>query len=135
MTFFHYYFFNSKLFLTCFLQFFFIKRSNNFFSFKICNNIFHDTVLFNFFNYKNFFRPVWNIAFCKNVFIFWYSNNINNFKFRILIINFFTSVNVYAWFYISIFILIVLWYVSMYLLTISSSLLIYIFFDIEVIYL
>ena len=33
-----YYFFNSKLFLICFLEFFFIKPSNNFFSFKNTNN-------------------------------------------------------------------------------------------------
>ena len=34
-----YYFFNSKLFLICFLQFIFVKRSNNFFTFQITNNI------------------------------------------------------------------------------------------------
>ena len=33
------YFFNSKLFLVCFLQFFFVKSSKNFFSVKITNNI------------------------------------------------------------------------------------------------
>ena len=43
-----YYFFSSKLFLICFLQFFFIKRSNNFFAFKITNNICPRHSIFNF---------------------------------------------------------------------------------------
>ena len=34
------------------------------------------------------------------VFVFWYSNNITNFKFEILIINFFVRVHICVWFYI-----------------------------------
>ena len=87
---------NSKLFLICFLQLFFSKRSNNFFIFKIASNIWPRNSIFNFCNNKSFFRPIKNIVFCKNVFVFWYSNNITNFKFRIFIINFFTWVNIYV---------------------------------------
>ena len=47
-----YYFFNSKLFLICFEQFFFGKRSKNFFAFKITNNICPRHSVFNFFNHK-----------------------------------------------------------------------------------
>ena len=53
----------------------------------------HGTFFLSFFNYKNFFRPIWSIEFRKNVFAFWYSNMINNLKFRIFIINFFARVN------------------------------------------
>ena len=62
--------FNSKLFLICFLQSFFVKRCNNSFVFKITNNICPRNSVFSFFNNKNVFRPIWNIAFSKNVFIF-----------------------------------------------------------------
>ena len=56
---------------------------------------------FNFFN-KYFFRPIWNIDFSKNVFLFWYSSIISNFKFRtFLIIYLFIKVNIYAWLYIN----------------------------------
>ena len=48
-------------------------------------------------------RPIWNITFCKNVFVFWYFNNMTNFKFRILIINFVITVNLCASFYINRF--------------------------------
>ena len=86
---------------------------------------------FKLFNHKNFFRLIWNIAFCQIVFIFWNSNNITNFKFRVFIINFFTRDDLAS----TSFILIVLWYVLLYLLIILSNLSIYIFFDIEVMYL
>ena len=54
--FFLYYFSNSKLSMICFLQFFFIKRSKNFFIVRITNNICPWNSIFNFFNQKNFFR-------------------------------------------------------------------------------
>ena len=44
------YFFNSKLWLICFLQFFFIKRSNNYFSIKIFHYIRPWNGIFNIFN-------------------------------------------------------------------------------------
>ena len=123
------YFFNSKIFLNCFLQFFFgktthlfkklsqdfhltyslsfllfitfstlnffwlvfcnsffVKRANNFFTFKITKNTCPQHNDFNFLNQRNFFRPISNIAFCKSVFIFWYSYLIANFEFRTFLI-------------------------------------------------
>ena len=99
------YFFNSKLFLICFLQFFFVKRSNNLFPVKItiAKNICPRHSVFNFFNHTNFFWSIWSVIFCKNIFIFWYYNNITKFKLRIFFINFFTRVNICALFYISRF--------------------------------
>ena len=117
-----YYFLNSKLLLICFLQFFFIKRYNNFFTFKITNSTCPWHSVFNLFNYKNFFRPIWNTAYCKNVFIFWYFNNITNFKLRIFIINFFTTVNICVWFYINKL------YFYCAMICIASNLSIYTFF-------
>ena len=132
MTFSPYYFFNSKVVLICFLQFIFVKRSNNFFSFKITDKICARNSVFNFFNQKKFFRRIWYTPFCKNVFMFWHSNNITDFKFRFFIINFFTRFNIWiwAWFYIIRY-FIVLWYVLLYLPTISSNLPIYTIFNIE----
>ena len=94
---------NSFWFVFFFLRFFFAKHSNNFFAFKITNTTCLGHSVFIYFNHKNFFRTIWKIAFCKNVFIFWYSNNITNFKFRIFINNFFTRVNIFALFYINRF--------------------------------
>ena len=98
------------------------------------NNIFQRHSIFNFFNNKIFFRPIWNVTFCKNIFIFWYSNNITNFKFNIFSIFFFTRINICSWFYINSFILIVQCYVLLYLFSILCNLSIYTFSDIEVIY-
>ena len=89
-----YYFFNSKFILICFWQFFFVKSSNNFFSIKIINNICQRHNVFNFLNQKHFFWPIWNVTFCKNIFTFWYSNKITNFKFKIFIVNVFTRIKV-----------------------------------------
>ena len=77
---------------------------------------------------------IWNIAFCKNVYIFWYSNDITNFKFRIVIINFFTRVNIYVWFRSRGFTFLALWYVLLYLFTMSLNISINTFFDIEAMY-
>ena len=84
-----------------FLQLLFKKRSSNSFFVKIINNICPRHSIFYLFNHKNFFRPIWNINFCRNTFVFWYSNNITDFKFRIFIIILFIRVNVCAWFYIN----------------------------------
>ena len=51
------YFFYSKFLLNCFLQFFFIKRSNYFFTINIINTICQWCYIFHFINYKKFFRP------------------------------------------------------------------------------
>ena len=77
------YFFYSKFFLISLLQFVFIKTSSNFFTIQITNSISPRNCIFNFINNKNFFWPIWSISFSKNVFIFWNSNMITNFKFRI----------------------------------------------------
>ena len=76
-------FFYSKFCLICFFQFFFIKRSINFFTVKITNKICSRHSMFNFFNYSSFFRPIWNVIYCKNTFLFWYFYIVTNFKFRI----------------------------------------------------
>ena len=52
--------------------------------------------IFNFCNHKSFFRPIWNIALCKNVSIFWYSYMVTKFKFRIFITIFYIKINVCA---------------------------------------
>ena len=70
------YFFNSKLFLICFLQFFFVQSSTNSFSVKVINNIFPRKGLLNFFNHKIFFWPIFSVNVCRNIFIFLYSNNV-----------------------------------------------------------
>ena len=122
-----YYFFNSKLFLICFLQFFSCKSSRNFYSFKITNDICSWNSILNFCNNKIFFRPIWNKAFCKS-FLLWHFNIITNFKSKIRKINFFTRVNICVWFYINrlhlndIYFNDIIWYISLYLLTILYNL-------------
>ena len=37
------------------------------------------------FNHKNFFRPIWNVTFCKIIFVFQFSYMVTNFK---VLINF-----------------------------------------------
>ena len=95
-----------------FLQSLFVKHSNKFFLAKIINSLCPRHGIFHFFNHKNFCWPIWSETFYKNIFVFWYSNTITNFKFRIFI-NFFTRVNIYMFGFISTgLILIVLWYVQ-----------------------
>ena len=90
---------------------------------------------YNVFNQKNFFRPICSVTFCKNVFIFWYSYMMNNFSLGSSSL-FSTPKSKYVFDVTSIgFILIVLLYVILYSLTISSNLSIYTFFDIEFKYL
>ena len=86
--------------MNCFLQFFFEKISINFFIVKIINNNLRHSIA-NFFNDKNFLRPIWSVISCENIFIFWYYNNIIKFKFRSFSITFFNKINICAWFYIS----------------------------------
>ena len=64
--------FSILIFFVCFLQCFFIKCPNNFFTIKIFNNICPWNCILNFFDYKTFFRPIWSMLLCKNGFVFWY---------------------------------------------------------------
>ena len=100
-------------------------------AFEIMNNTCPGNIIFNFCDYKNFFRPIWSISFSKKVSVFWYYNMITNLKFRIFII---LLESIYVSFLkLTGFILIVLWYFLLYSFTISSNLSIYTFFDIGVI--
>ena len=126
ITFFCNYFFNSKLSLILFFfQFFSWKVATNF-SIKIINKICPRHNIFKFFLHENFFIPIWSRNVCKNVFMFWYFNNITNFKFRISItkVNMFDfdfKVNVFD-FVSTGFFLIIPWYVLLHLLTIWPNL-------------
>ena len=53
-----FYFFNAKGFLSCFLQFLFIKRSCDFFSLQIDKFICHGICVQNLVNSENFFRSI-----------------------------------------------------------------------------
>ena len=121
--------------LICPLLFFFIKCSNNFFTIKIINNICPSNCIFNFTTNKKFFRPVWCVSFIKNIFVFWNSYVIINFKFRIFIINFFLWIDLCIIFYINRFHLNCSMICIIISPTMSSNLSIYTFFDIEVMYL
>ena len=67
-----------------FLQFFSFKASSNWLTIQVTNHSCPRNCIFNVANNKNFFWPNWSISFSKNVFLFWYSDMITNFKFRIL---------------------------------------------------
>ena len=117
-----------------FLQFFFVKRSNNFFTLKISNNICPRNSILKLANHRNFFRPIWNLTFCKKIFlcfnILTWSPSLNLGYFSL----FSLSKSMYVLDLTSGgFISIVLWYLLFYLLTISANLLIYTFFNVEVI--
>ena len=73
-----------QLFLICFLQYLFVKRSNDLFTVKITNIICPWHSFLKFFNHKRFFWPIWNVTFYKIVFIFWYCNMINNLGYSLL---------------------------------------------------
>ena len=77
ITFFLDYFFYPIFLLISLLQFFSIKCSNNFLTIEIINNICPRNCIFNFFNYKNFFRPIWCVSFSKNIFVFGNSYILN----------------------------------------------------------
>ena len=78
----------------------FHKTFQKFFSIKVFCYTRQKNSISNYFNCKNFFRPIWSVKFCKNVFIFLYSYIITNFKFRLLFIIFYNKVNIRAWIYI-----------------------------------
>ena len=87
-------------FLICFLQFFFVERSNNFSAIKISNNLSPRHRMFDFFNHKEFFRPVWKVTFCKKIFVFWYFSMVKKSKFRAFFIFFSIKVNIHILFVI-----------------------------------
>ena len=60
---------NPKLCLICRLQFFFEKRSNNSSQLRSLITYVHDSIS-NYFNHKNIFRPIGNVKFSRNNFIF-----------------------------------------------------------------
>ena len=67
---FSWFFFYPKLLMICLLQFLFIKCSNNFFTIKITNNICWRNNVFECYNHKNFFGPIWSISCSKYVWYF-----------------------------------------------------------------
>ena len=92
-----YYFFNSKPCFISFFQFFSVMRfTNNFFTIKTTNNICPQNSIFNFYNDKSFFQPIWKVIFCKESFLFWYSCMITNFKFRTFFAVLFIEINCLA---------------------------------------
>ena len=80
--------------MTSFLQCFFIKTSSNFFTIQVTNNTSPRNCIFNFTNIKNFFWPIWGVSFSNNVFIFWNSNIVTNFKLRIFLMKIFIVFNI-----------------------------------------
>ena len=75
----------SILLAAC-LQLFFKEYSNNIFIVEIINSLCPWNSIFYFLDDKEFFRQIWGVALCKNIFILWHSHTITNFEFRILII-------------------------------------------------
>ena len=115
----------------------FVKHSKNFFNIKINDNICPWYSVLPFLTTRNFFRSIWGKTFCKNIFIFCCSYMITNISLRIFISFFYIKVNIYPWLQQAQkgIILFALWYVLLYLLTMSSNLSIYTCFHIEFIYL
>ena len=64
------YFFIPEFFLTGLLQLFFIKCSNNLFINEIADNVYPWYSILYFRDHKYFFRPIWSVSFCKNIFVF-----------------------------------------------------------------
>ena len=124
--------------MVCFFQLFFIKCSNNFFILEIINNICLWHCIFNFFNYKNFFRPIWSISFSQNVLYFdilaWSPTwNLWSLSLTSLL----KSIYIYIYIYIIYNInrlhfncSMIWWYGFLYSFTISSNLSIHAFFKI-----
>ena len=97
----------------------FWKCSKNFFSIKITNKICPRHCIFNFFNLKNFFIPIWSVTFCQSILYFYILTislilNLGS----LLLISLLEPMYLLD-FTLAGFILIVLWYVLLYLLTIS----------------
>ena len=92
----------------------------------ITNNIWPWYSIFNFFDYNNFFRPIWSVTFCKKTLIFfdiltWFLYLFPTLNFGIFFISFNMKVNIR----ICLNIMIVLWYLLLYLSIIWFDLLTY----------
>ena len=83
------------------------------------NNLCPHYSIFDFFNNKNFFWPIWTGMFSMNILIFCYCYMITNFRFRIFIIAFDTIIYLRDLTSIGL-IFIVLWYLFLYMLSISN---------------
>ena len=118
------YFCYSKFFLIYFCNFF----SNNFFIIKIDNNICSQHSIFTFFIHKNFFRP---IPFAKMFLYFDILTWSTTLKLESSLL-FFLLKSITLDVTSTCFVLVVLRYVLLYLLAISSNLSIYAFLDIGV---
>ena len=89
--------------LDSFWLFFFIKWPENCFTVEISNN-------FTFFNQKDILIPILSIVLCKNIFVFWYSYMITDFKLWVFAIMLNTIIYIPDLTFTG-FILSVLWYV------------------------
>ena len=131
--------YNLSPFLSCnfsvlnsahlFLQFLLRKHSKNFFIVRITNKVYLQNNVFNFFNYKNFVRPLWSVTFCKNVFYVLIFLHGCQFQIQILY-QYFLNQRQYTYliFNLAGSILIVIQNILLYSLTILSKLLIYTIF-------
>lgn len=94
-------------------QLFFIEWSNTIFTAEISNNTYSWHNMFYFLHDKNFLRPIWSVALCKNIFIFWYPHRLTKFEFRIFVImlntivNISTQLNIRFYFYCSMICIVV----------------------------
>ena len=119
--------------MICFLQFFFIIHYKTFFTVKLLIAYVYGTVFVTFFITRMSSNQCGNILFAKMFLysdILTWSSTLNLGPFLFL----FIKVNICTWLYIKWLNLMVLWYLLLYLLTVSSNLSIYTFFDIEVIF-
>ena len=83
--------------------FFAILFCKTFQQFLHCYDYMSGHSIFKFFNHKIFFRPIWNVTFCENVFIFRYFNMTTSFKFKIFFVISFIKVSLCAWPYMNRF--------------------------------
>ena len=123
------YFFNPKFCLNGLLELFFIAFSNNLFMVEIAYSVGPWHIIFYFLDLKDFLRWIRSVVFSMIVRVFWYSHMVTNFEFRIFVIMSNTIVIICTWLNInrSDFDY-VLWCVLLHLSTISSGLLLYMFF-------
>jgi len=69
-------FFNSKHFLGCLLQFWFIEATLYLVVVKVHNFISYRLSVINFFNFENLFSPSRGISFLEDSFVFGYSDSV-----------------------------------------------------------
>lgn len=119
------YFFNPEFYLAGLLHLFFIECFKNLFTVEITNNIGPWYSVLQFLEHKDFLRPTWSLSLCKNILVFWYSRMVINLR-SLSLCSTPYSIYVPHW-TTAAFIVIDLWYVLLYLSTISSSLLMHTF--------